>query len=680
MKLLIPLGLLGLLSIAALIIIYLIRPNYQQKAVSSTYVWKLSLQYKKKRVPISKLRNLLIILCQILILTAFALILSQPSLVLETKLNETEYIAVIDSSASMRTSSQNESRYNRAIDEVINLANDVLSKDDGVLSVVVADGKPHFLAERISRTGKDRLLDDLEDLKDDPASCAYGSNNVEAALELCDGILEENPYARINVYTDVHYDTTSDKNLKVVEIHDSAEWNAGILNAFTVYNDNYYAFYVDIACYGRDETVLVNIDVNGANATTDNSGGSLIHFDTSMYQTEAEGGRPSQIAGACTQDEPRRIVFANDIGLVDTTGFDEDHVDKISIPTDKQVFSYQYVYFSLDVDDNLADDNTFALYNGEKEVVKMLYVATEDDRGYCNFFYGILDRLSTSPLYKDRWDIQYWDGKSDYKLEGYDIYIFECIVPETLPEDGVVVIFDPTSSPKDKQFIVGDPRGLNDRKFLESDIDGNSKLAPLMNNIVPGNIFATMLTPLRSYDTSYETLMTCDGEPAVIARDEGASKVVVSLFSVHYSNIAITEYFSRFFRNIFNYYLPSTVDSNAFEVNESVQLNCRGPELTVTGVGGEKQIFDTFPATLSLNVPGTYTMTQVTDFNDNITEYVFVKLPASESNIFKQEDVLLRPYVPDSDIQLYDDLLIYFASVAVALLFIEWWLQSRDNM
>ena len=48
-----PLGLIALASILALIIIYIIKPNYQQKIVSSTYVGKLSLKYKKHRIPIN---------------------------------------------------------------------------------------------------------------------------------------------------------------------------------------------------------------------------------------------------------------------------------------------------------------------------------------------------------------------------------------------------------------------------------------------------------------------------------------------------------------------------------------------------------------------------------------------------------------------------------------------------
>ena len=60
MSLLVPLGLLGLLGIIALIIIYIIKPNYQNKFISSTFIWKLSLKYKKKRIPLNKLRNILL--------------------------------------------------------------------------------------------------------------------------------------------------------------------------------------------------------------------------------------------------------------------------------------------------------------------------------------------------------------------------------------------------------------------------------------------------------------------------------------------------------------------------------------------------------------------------------------------------------------------------------------------
>ena len=75
-----PLGFLGLISILALIIIYIIKPNYENKFISSTFVWKLSLKYKKNKLPINKLRNVILFICQVLALTAASLIIAQPFL------------------------------------------------------------------------------------------------------------------------------------------------------------------------------------------------------------------------------------------------------------------------------------------------------------------------------------------------------------------------------------------------------------------------------------------------------------------------------------------------------------------------------------------------------------------------------------------------------------------------
>ena len=70
-----PLILLGLVGILILIIIYIIKPNYQQKAVSSTFIWRLSLKYKRKKLPVNKLRNILLFVCQLLTLTVMGLII-----------------------------------------------------------------------------------------------------------------------------------------------------------------------------------------------------------------------------------------------------------------------------------------------------------------------------------------------------------------------------------------------------------------------------------------------------------------------------------------------------------------------------------------------------------------------------------------------------------------------------
>ena len=44
-----PLGLLGPIGVPIIIIIYIIKSRYVQKPVASTFIWKRSLKYMKRR-------------------------------------------------------------------------------------------------------------------------------------------------------------------------------------------------------------------------------------------------------------------------------------------------------------------------------------------------------------------------------------------------------------------------------------------------------------------------------------------------------------------------------------------------------------------------------------------------------------------------------------------------------
>ena len=127
--------------------------------------------------------------------------------------------------------------------------------------------------------------------------------------------------------------------------------------------------------------------------------------------------------------------------------------------------------------------------------------------------------------------------------------------------------------------------------------------------------------------------------------------------------------------------MPSTVSNNSFEVNEKITLNARGNELYVSNENGlmDTVMFDTFPAELQVTLPGTYTLTQTTFAGKPIEEKIFVRIPAAESNIFSTQDALGNPYKDPEETDYYNDLMKYIAIVMVAILFLEWWLQSREN-
>ena len=164
MTLLAPLGLLGLLGVVALIIIYLIKPNYQQKFVSTTFVWKLSLKYRKKRIPFNKLRNIILIICQVLLLTACAMILAHPNQIIKTRISQPEVVLIIDSSASMRAFNDKEkTRYSRAVASANEMIEDTF-KNDGIVSVIMATDQPYYLFKRVYASDKAGVEDKIQSL------------------------------------------------------------------------------------------------------------------------------------------------------------------------------------------------------------------------------------------------------------------------------------------------------------------------------------------------------------------------------------------------------------------------------------------------------------------------------------------------------------------------------------
>ena len=667
MTLLTPLGLLGLVGIIILIIIYIIKPNYQQKVISSTYVWKLSLKYRKKKIPVNKLRNFLIILCQVLILTAAALILAEPVQVIKQKAEHREVIAIIDSSASMRTATGGETRFERAVNLVSELTDDVMG-NSGTVSVILANENPSFLAERCNGGSRSVLLDELSLLVDDDA-CSYGVSNIESAIVLCEDILEDNPEAEVHLFTDTTYKYVPKKKngeavINVVNVSDEEEYNVAILDAYSVYEDNFYTFYVDVACYGQEKNVTVNVSIAGANN------------DGEFLGTEKDYSHSVLLS----RDKTKRIVFINK-DLYQDVESEQDDVEYYPLEYDERVFSYKEVFVYVVEDDSFQDDNNFLIYDGGKEIVKVMYKSPTPNQ----FFPAVIQNLRS--IYKDKWDfwiteIKVGTEEPEQGYAGYDFYFFEHEMPKKLPTDGIVFLCDPDPErappPQHADFRVEGKYHWNGNSvYLQAEDDKH----PLLNFINPSTISISMYNRI-TYGSSYTPLLlTPDGKPVLSVCDEPDAKIVVLGFSIHYSNLAINEGIAVLLYNVFEYFMPSTVSSNSFEINEQITLNARGRELYVSNEYDPESlmVFESFPASFTATTPGTYTLSQTTFAGKPIEEKIFVRIPASESNIWKTEDALGNPFKEIEAIDYFNDLMKFVALAMVIILFIEWWLHNREN-
>lgn len=636
-----PIGFLGFIGLIALIIIYIIKPNYQNKVISSTFIWKLSLKLRRKKIPISKLRNIILFICQVLAISTLAFILAQPVIEAEKEDTIDEKIVIIDASASMLAENSGETRFERAVEQVRLLADEVFTTE-GRITVILAGEKASVLASGVGSDNSEIVYEALEELVDPSSNVSYvtyGKGDISGAIKLAEETTSVNPATQVMLYTDTNYIDAGRVTIKDVKLPD--EWNASILDARAINDENYYRFEIDVACFGGiDADVEVYLDIYGTNNGNISLGGTA----------RCIGGEITTLAFGKLKNEQT----LEESGLAQAIDITE----------------YDYVIVRIEERDSFEYDNRFEIYGGTKPSLRIQYASSSPNNFFSSALLVLRDTLSK------RWTVEFDElkAKEEPVLEGYDIYIFEHTIPKTLPQDGVVILANPDSIPSSAGIRLGRRYTTNGQYAYFSAADDH----PLMNGITAENIFATEFTEITNAD-GYSTLMQIQNTPVVMAKNEPDQKIAVMSFSLNYSNFSMLFDFPMFMYNIFEYYMPSTLTEYVFDVNDEISLNSRSELLTVIDQNNVETEIEEFPTTIKLTTPGRYSVSQVPISGNKDEEYFFVKMPVVECNIADEVDTLSNPFFIEEEEKADFDLLFYFALALVALLFIEWWLQSREQ-
>ena len=530
----------------------------------------------------------------------------------------------------MRVSTGGETRFERAVREIRRQAESILSQDDMILSVIVAGSDAHYLVSRQTRDGLAAVGMALDSLVSPELKCSYGTADMEGAATLAQDILKKNSETEVILYTATEY---IDKgNFTVVNVADESDWNAAILYVKpTLEESNSYSFTVGAGCYGQSRSMTVYCELTGING-----GVGTLKVSKTEYFTEAES--------------ERELLFTTD--------------DFGGVP----VTSYASMLVYLDENDSFDGDNTYDVYGGQKHTVRIQYASSQTN----NFFSGVLRSLRQAQ--RGSWNIELkTTNKAAAATEGFDIYIFEGAMPDVLPTDGVVMLVNPDKAPEGSGLRFGDRVNINSDSTLAS-----GQASPITANMNPDRITVAEYREVLSAD-GYDELMYYNGNPVILAKDEENAHVVVLSLNLKMSSLGVVLDFPIMMYNIFNHYIPVTLTGNAYEVGETVTVNGRGSDLTVSGGGNEAQSFATLPGTLTPTVPGGYTVTQKNLRGEYVVDQFFVHIPNSESNITKRVDELPRMYAEKTQVDGDRDLLVWFAGAALVLLAAEWLLHAKEN-
>ena len=619
MKLLIPLGLLGLVSIAALILIYILKPKYQEKKVASTYIWKLSLKYAKRKVPLAWLQSSLLFIIQLLILAIIAFSMAAPQFVLATK--NGEKIVVLDASASMLAEDGGKTRFERAKDEISTLVDKTVPSYK--ISLIIAGDKPSVAVRRSDSETyiKQKLFE---------AECSLSGTDIPYAMELAEGLLEENSGAEVYLYTDCDYGNSG--KVKVVNMS-SSEWNASVLNFTAKREKGRMVFTAEVGSYSRAAEIAVGLKVDGKS-------------------------QMPKLA-ACGKDEVVQVVW-----------------DNLDIST------YESAEVHLSADDSFTLDNDFYIYSDTNESFKVQLVAKDSDIGFLSTALRSTEkcRLTT---------ITYFSGDEEgstvtEKFSGFDLYIYDNYAPKEIPRDGTVWFINPPSNlPSSLGLTLSSKRKSS---FRLSASGSNSETAKsILKSIDPTRVKVTEFTPVTAY-AGYESILNIGNDPALLVKNDNGYKTVVIPFDLHMSDLPIVPQFPLFINALCDYSMAYTLEKSLFEVGETITINAKADAeyISVTTERGE-QTFTTFPVEITADSVGVYKIKQQTASGREVDGTLFVCVNKNESVFGKTEGELVNPMAPfgsgtDSSVANNTiDITVYLLAAIFVLVCVEWGLQYREQ-
>ncbi len=652
-KWLMPLGLLGLLGILVLILIYIIRPKYQQRFITSTVLWRQLLKRKRKKLPIEPIRNILVFVCQALAFTSLALLMAQPKLFSEGFVNdETEKIIIIDSSASMLAHTAGDpaslSRFDRAVREVKAHIDEWLMDDDGTISIITAGKEAEYVLTDATKEEYTDVVHALDGLK-----CSYGTADIQGALNLAEERLFINPAAKIFVYSGTDLGNLGSavtvRNLANIQ----NEWNIAVLGCTVAIEESEYVFHVEVGAFGRVSLEKnLYIEIKGAENGEDKT------FDfPKLY---------------------KKVAFD-----VNSDNLDYSDIQTITLRmTDPEIGGQEDWYFSsyaeasigfVDLNDSIDEDNEFKVYGGVKDKVKIQYYSSKP-----NIFYYLSFQYLRDPMSKTR-EIGFNRAYtlSEVQNEGHDFYIFEHTLPKDIqsgnaPKDGVILFSDPNDLSA-YGVELGENVTFNGLKYFEA---GDAH--PLLQYIDPHTMGVTAYRRITSYDESFVPILFCGGDPVMLVKKTETERIVVMPFSLNLSNLSAGTNLTKFCYNLIQYFMPLTLDNYEFEADEEVNVNCKGTTVTMTDPNGKADTLTEFPATVTLEELGTYTFTTEFPYEKEAeVRKAFVHIPTSESGLFDVEAMNMKLDNTEVWEELGEDLFLYFAIAMLVLFTVEWCLQFK---
>ena len=404
MNFLAPLGLLFGLFLPAVVILYLLKLKRINLPISSTLLWRRSLEDLKANTPFQKLKRNLLLFLQLLIMALLTFVIARPVLNLGG-LEGQSFIVLIDRSASMAATDVNTNRLEEAKDKAIDLVNDMSMGDR--MMVVSYDSKARVLSTFEQDKAVLRSVIRAIETSDAPTQITDALNIARSAAEL-------QPNPEIIIFSDGQFIVPPDFPLgsnavRFIPIGQSDD-NAGIID-LVVRRDfslsQNYQVLAGIKNTGKQEkNIYVELwgegDIHGE-----------IESGTDTVTTTAAGGGKNP-----SNEVKRELMDAREITLKSGENQTIIFKDPGTFPEKIEVI--------LDSDDKLDSDNHAWALIPKDEIINVLLVSSG------NYFLERVLNLDVRSSIGTVSPVNY-TGPENYDLVVFDTFAPETLVPGQLP-------------------------------------------------------------------------------------------------------------------------------------------------------------------------------------------------------------------------------------------------------
>ena len=660
-----PLGFLGLLAIPIIVIIYLLRSKYKTKNVSSTFIWKRSLKYVKRKIPLNFIMSLILIL-QILTVVAATFAITRPTIKpLETE----EKIIIVDASASMLTEQGGTSRFDNAIELVKKEAENISANHQ--ITLILAGEEATTLVSR--ETDKGKVLTAIQDLK-----CTRSTADITGALKLAGEVLNDNAGAKIELYTDKEYIETD--GVTIVDCKRSGEWNVGIISFEDDERIEGTEFVATLGNYGLNSSFSIKLLIDGKVV-----GQKIIEMENNEVTVVRFTHSPTENTGK----------------------------NEVRIKLTNPVEYYETATVQINSEDSFSYDDSFTIYPKDKINPKVLYVSkyvvTEQGKKSCpnSFLYRAFlaagYSINTSNMYTKLSEVP--------ELKGYDLYIFEGVeLTKDLPTDGAVWLLGNKNMPEGCGVVIDSTKQSNSK-------DGYKIETTLSLDVVSEIVKNVDLTPMKigsiaidaSVSSYYAITAMGDFRPVLTASNEalgtyhdifvagnmGSVRMIVTSFDIGESSLgAFVSDFPILIRNMVSYSTPNPLPERAAPIGETISFNFPAGATSVTyNFNGElvKKIpVEELKYDMVINELGKYEIVVTFPDGDDYDAAVDVKtytltghIPAEESMIVQRipSESLDAPEPDDGAVETFEPVEIfpYIIALFILLLIFEWGVYYREQ-